>query len=352
MSSLDLSPRERVLNAVNRKDPCLVPKEAHFTPAIQQEFELRSGQSDPADFFNMEIRAVGIGGLPKADFSAYHQALPEGTTIDDYGIAQAPGEFYHFFRFHHPLLRIETVAQLNDYPWPDMRQSSYCGLEGEVKSIQDRGYFVKAFSGHIFETAWEMTGFEHFFEWAAVNPEPLHYVLDRITDNNVFSAQKIAEAGVDMLQVGDDVAMQDRMLMSPGMWRELIKPRLARVIRAARDINPEIPVWYHSDGAISPIIDDLIEVGVTVLNPVQPECVDMKWVKNKYGDRLAFWGTIGTQTVMPFGTPEDVKRTVKEMIDLFAPGLVIAPTHVLEPDVPWDNITALFKAVEEYGRLS
>ncbi len=197
-----------------------------------------------------------------------------------------------------------------------------------------------------------MTGFEHFFEWAAVNPEPLHYVLDRITDNNVFSAQKIAEAGVDMLQVGDDVAMQDRMLMSPGMWRELIKPRLARVIRAARDINPEIPVWYHSDGAISPIIDDLIEVGVTVLNPVQPECVDMKWVKNKYGDRLAFWGTIGTQTVMPFGTPEDVKRTVKEMIDLFAPGLVIAPTHVLEPDVPWDNITALFKAVEEYGRLS
>lgn len=90
---------------------------------------------------------------------------------------------------------------------------------------------------------------------------------------------------------------------------------------------------------------------MTVLNPVQPECLDMDWVKREFGDRLTFWGTIGTQTGMPFGKPEDVKRAVKEMIDRFAPGLVLAPTHVIEPDVPWENILAFFEAVEEYGRL-
>jgi uroporphyrinogen decarboxylase len=98
------------------------------------------------------------------------------------------------------------------------------------------------------------------------------------------------------------------------------------------------------------IVDDLIEIGVTVLNPVQPECMDVVEVKRRWGDKLAFWGTIGTQSVMPFGTPEDVKREVKRMIELFATGLVIAPTHVLEPDVPWENIVAFFEAVEEFGQ--
>ncbi len=102
---------------------------------------------------------------------------------------------------------------------------------------------------------------------------------------------------------------------------------------------------------MEPIIEDLIEIGLTVLNPVQPECMDVYEIKRKYGDRLAFWGTIGTQTVMPFGTPDDVRQKVKEMIDLFAPGLIIAPTHVIEPDVPWENLIAFKEAVEEYGRL-
>ncbi len=110
-----------------------------------------------------------------------------------------------------------------------------------------------------------------------------------------------------------------------------------------------MPVWYHSDGNISDIIDDLIEVGVTVLNPVQPECLDLKWVKDRYADKLAFWGTIGTQSTMPWGTPDDVRNTVKDMIELFGPGLLLAPTHVLEPEVPWENVLAFFDGIEKYG---
>ena len=187
---------------------------------------------------------------------------------------------------------------------------------------------MDGFAGHIFELAWQILGFEKFFEDMVLNPALVERVLDRITEDNAFRARRFAEAGVDMLRVGDDVGMQDRLMMKPAEWRRFLKPRLARVIAAARAVRPEIPVWYHSDGKIVDIIDDLIEVGVTVLNPVQPECLDLRWLKERYGDRLAFWGTIGTQTVMPFGTPADVRQTVREMIDLFWPGIVIALTHV------------------------
>ena len=243
------------------------------------------------------------------------------------------------------------MQDIERYPWPDMTPDyRHAELEEQVVRLHDRGYFVSGFSGHIFETAWQIIGFEKMFEDMALNPALVEAVLEPITINNCFRARRFAEAGVDMLRTGDDVGMEDRLMMAPDMWRAFLKPRLAREIAAAREVNPDIPVWYHSDGDVSLIIEDLIEAGVTVLNPVQPECLDVYDIKRRYGDRMAFWGTIGTQTVMPFGKPEDVRQEIKKMIDLFAPGLVLAPTHVLEPDVPWENIMAFFEAIDEYGR--
>ena len=141
-------------------------------------------------------------------------------------------------------------------------------------------------------------------------------------------------------------------MMSPATWREWLKPRWRKVIKAAKDVNPAVLAFYHSDGDVRPVIEDLIEIGFDILNPVQPECMDPAALKRAYGDRLAFWGTIGTQTTMPFGTPDEVRATVKERIETVGVGggLLIAPTHVLEPEVPWENIVALFEAVDEYGR--
>ena len=152
-----------------------------------------------------------------------------------------------------------------------------------------------------------------------------------------------------MLRIGDDVGTQIAMLMSPRMYRDWFKPRHAAVICAAREIAPDLPVSYHSDGNCWQIIPDLIEIGVTVLNPVQPECLAVAEVKRRFGDRLAFWGGIGTQTTMPFSTPGEVYRTVRETIDTLGPlGYFPCPTHVLEPEVPWENIEAYVSAVKEY----
>ena len=123
------------------------------------------------------------------------------------------------------------------------------------------------------------------------------------------------------------------------------------MIQAARQIKPDLLVQYHSDGKINDLIPDLIEVGVDILNPVQPECVDHHWVKEQYGDRLAFDAGLGVQSVLPFGTPQDVRNHVREVIRDFrgGGGLIIGPSHVIERDTPLENILAMLEAIDEYG---
>ncbi|MCL6488309.1 MAG: hypothetical protein K6T76_05155, partial [Alicyclobacillus mali] len=110
------------------------------------------------------------------------------------------------------------------------------------------------------------------------------------------------------------------LLMSPQVLRETLLPRLGRIIAAAREQNPEILIFFHTDGFVEPIIDDLIEIGVDVLNPIQPECMDIAALKDKYGDRLSFWGGVGIQTTMPFGTPAEVKEVVRQTIETVGAG--------------------------------
>jgi uroporphyrinogen decarboxylase len=135
------------------------------------------------------------------------------------------------------------------------------------------------------------------------------------------------------------------------MYRRWFKEPLRRVVDAAKKANPDVLVFMHSDGDIAELIPDLIEVGIDILNPLQPECMDVNHIKSEYGGDLAFWGGVGTQTTMPFGTPEDVRECVRDRIEVIGAGggFLIAPTHLVEPEVPWENIIAFADAVEEFG---
>ena len=139
--------------------------------------------------------------------------------------------------------------------------------------------------------------------------------------------------------------------MSLDVYKKWILPRLKHVIEAARAINPDIVIIYHSCGYVEPFIPLWIEAGIDVLNPIQSECMDFEKIHAAYGDQISFHGTVGTQTVMPFGTPEEVKAYVKRNLDIAGKkgGLMIAPTHLLEPEVPWENIMAYIEACREYG---
>jgi len=331
-----------------------------FTPPMMDEFRRRTGAADPAEYFDFEVRTVALAPSDQqVDFSSYLGDLPPGAWVNEWGIGHVPGSLYHFHDYVHPLRKISTVEELQAYPFPDVTaEDRYSHMADEVAAWHRRGYAVQAEiphpSGTLFECAWLLRGLENLLIDFTVNPDLAAALLDHLTASGVGSAVRLAQSGIDILLTGDDVGTQRGMMMSPSLWRRWLKPRLADIIAAAREIKPDLLVFYHSDGNIEPIIPELIEIGVDILNPVQPECMDPARLKREYGSDLAFWGTIGTQTTMPFGTPEEVRATVRERIETVGRGggLLLAPTHVIEPDVPWENVVAFFEAVEEYGRYT
>jgi uroporphyrinogen decarboxylase len=245
------------------------------------------------------------------------------------------------------------AGDLRAFPFPDpMEPSNHAELDQWVAAIHEDGFAAAGFMQQtLFELAWEMRGMEKLLLDLVTNRPLVDYLLDRITEIRSKMAARYARAGVDLIRLGDDFGTQHSLMMSPQTFREMFKPRLKAIIDAARGENPDVLIFFHSDGSIMPLIGDFIEMGVDVLNPVQPECVDLAVVTREYGDRLSFWGGIGIQRTMPFGTPADVKEAAKRVIHVLGEGggLVIAPTHALQPDVPWENVVALFEAVDEFG---
>jgi len=350
-----MSPRERVLTTLRRGRPDRVPKDLDFTEPKYEEFTQRTGSQRPEEYFRLEPRGVGIAPTKqKHDFSDYFADVERLDDVDEWGVGYISAHFHHFWRHVHPLRNVTTPREVAAYPWPDvLAPYRWEKVPETVARWHDQGYPVCAGPpSQLYEQAWYLRGQEQFLLDFYDNPDVATAILDTINHVLIEGSRRLAAAGVDVLRLGDDVGWQRAMIMSPDCWRKWLKPRLADVISVARRIKPDILIFFHTDGNVEPIIPDLIDVGLDILNPVQPECMDPVEIKRKYGDQLAFWGTIGTQTTMPFGTPEEVRRVVKERIDMVGPeGLLLAPTHVLEPEVPWENVVAFVEAVEEYGVL-
>ena len=306
--------------------------------------------------------SVAWGGLrqagpEKSEYLRYYPGgLRPGTNITGWGVAHEPGSSEasrHFTRMRHPLAGDITMDDLRAYPFPKLVPDDGEDRARQVAQVKARGLAAYGqMSCTVWETAWYMRGMEDLLVDMAEGDEKAAFILDAVTENSIAQAAAFAKADVDVIHLGDDIGMQRAPMMGLAMYREWLKPRLAKVLRAAKEIKPELLISYHSCGYVEPFIEDLIEVGVDILNPVQPECMPFAEIHAQYGDRLSFNGTLGTQSTMPFGTPEDVRRVVHENLDIAGArgGLFVCPTHVVEPEVPWENIMAYFEACEEYRR--
>jgi uroporphyrinogen decarboxylase len=348
--------RERVLTALRRERPDRVPAVLYdeiigYVPRIAGMFEQKCGGRTPRDYFGFDITSASIAPpREKTDFTSFLRA-DEETTVDEWGVGWKSGSELHYRRILHPLENADG-QRLRSFPFPDLDAPyRYDGLADRVRALQDQGLAVACFPGSIFETAWYMRGMEQLFLDMAMERADADFLLDSITRIVAGSARHLAAAGIDLLILGDDIAGQTGLLMSLPMWREFLMPRLVRVIRAAKEVKPDILIFYHSDGKVWDAIPGLIEAGVEVLNPVQPECMDPARVKREFGDRLSFFGSISVQKTMPFGTPDNVHAEVKLRMETIGKGggLLLAPAHVLQPDTPWENVVAFFHAVEEFG---
>lgn len=347
-------------DTVAHRTPRRIPFYASFIKSLQESLRRELGLAPGVNLrehFGM-LNPVYVGPTPPAgrqppDFSRYFAGVPRqpGDFINGLGVLETPGGFHHFTHYTSPLRDAAGMADLEAFPYPSAAGFSEAGMKAAVDAAHARGLVAITWVGHMYEDAWQIRGYEPFLMDMYEKPEWCEYILDRVTERNMVMACAAARAGVDYITTGDDVANQRDMMFSVEQWRHFMKPRWARVYAAARAIKPDLGIWYHSDGNIEKIIPELIEIGVTILNPVQPECMDPVEIKRRYGKHLTLDGVIGTQTVMPFGTPADVRKTVRDAMQQLGEdgGLIVSPTHVLEPEVPIRNILAFVDAAREFG---
>ena len=278
------------------------------------------------------LRWVESLGFCRIDWQA-------GVVYDRWGIGldmHSPGYCVR----HHPL-KGKGAEGLKSYKVPDPTTPEIM-IEARQEVTKHSGEHLVVCPGHngIFERAWQVMGFEEFMMGMSLYPGLIEKFLDDIADFKVEMARKVVAAGFKCRHTGDDFGTQSGLMMSLATWRRFFRPRWQRVWRVYKDAG--LPVIHHSCGNVTALIPDMIDMGMDVLEPVQP-VMDLAYLKRQFGRQITFWGGIDTQHVLPYGTPEDVRRHTAEVIRTLGRGggLIIAPSQEIMPDVPVENILAL-----------
>jgi len=359
--------RDRVITAINHKKPDRCPMQISFTPEFAERLREdlhfngkivhnphgggNTYELERAIDEDMILTSVGWANSYYAD-STYQ--THGGTYTDEWGIKWKLSEYetkfgkgYYTEIIDHPLSDDKAI-EIYKPPDPD-RPWLYEETKRVVKEFKDEYYIVGVAVTTIFETAWALRGLEKILMDFVLNPDYAEKLLDIPFNYHLTAAKRLAEIGVDMIWIGDDMGSQNSMLISPDTWRKFFKPRMAEFISTIKDINPDIKIAYHSDGRIYPIINELIEIGLDVLNPIQPGSMDPAKLKEEYGDKLCFWGTIDEQYTLPFSTPYEVKDEVLERLKTIGKngGLIIGPTHNVQLDTPLENFWAMVNTIKD-----
>ena len=324
--------------------------------------ELGTAALDEAALVRLRGDARGILDRFPADVYRRNRARdPHAPFVDDWGTGQveiAPGSW---FPGVHPMKDASTIDAIDRYPWPDMGDPSRVAhVRAEAERLRDENeYAVIGAPWLLFplERAFAMQGMDTCLMHMALSPDFARALLTKIADLcKRLMGHFLRECGdlVDIIKIGDDLGSQDRLLMSPAMYRQVLKPIHADYIAFIRE-RTKARVFFHTDGDVFDLVDDFIEIGVDILNPVQTSAGRMSnlpELKRRYGSRLTFCGAIDTHRVLPSGTPGEVRREVHRVLDIMAPGggYLVASVHTILDDVPPENIVAMVDAVEDYRR--
>jgi uroporphyrinogen decarboxylase len=313
-----------------------LPTQINYTAAMGQELS-RHFQVGLA-----ELPARLNNHLIRLDLTYPKRLSPDGKVRFDWWGAGFSTEEEGYFPSVSPLA---DSKDLDHFPWPDPLTPGLLDQAAATIAVGGDHFIIPNFGFCLFERAWSLRGFETFLMDTALDPGFAGELLDRIVEIQLALIRRFIDLGVDGGYFGDDYGGQKNLLFSPRSWRRLIKPRLARLF--APFVEAGLPVILHSDGQIAAILPDLVEIGLTALNPVQPEVIDHTWLRQTFGRQLAYYGGVSTQTVLPHGTPDQVRAAVSACVDTLAPegtGLVVAPSHRLMTDIPMENVEALLAA--------
>ena len=290
--------------------------------------------------------------------------LSETEYVDDWGVkfraAKQGDRLLYYDMVQHPLRELDSPDEVESYSWPSPSYPGRVeGLEEKAKKIKaETDYALVGHPGDtsLFERSWYMRGMDRFFMDLLKNRDIAEAIIDRVYRIRKIQMKEYLDAVgpyLDVVSVGDDLGMQSSPLISPDTYREVIKPYHRKYFKFIKNLTGA-KLHMHSCGAIRPLLEDLIEVGVDVINPVQVSATGMEpaELREEFGGRLAFWGGIDTQRLLPTGSAEEVKAGVRDTIDAFRGldgGYVLCAVHDIQADVPPENVVAMFEAGRHYG---
>lgn len=351
-----MSGRERILAALDGREPDRIPLALSF-------YHVDGATLAPPGAWRDDLVDIGFVAFPISaeEEELRRRAMPYAGNSRIGSPSQAAR--YARWGYHpempddaNPLELATTLSDLERFPFPEVSGPRVVDeLAGQVHELHARGLAAGGntphLGGELFEAAWRLRGLENFLIDLVTRREMAHFLLDRLAELALRNATTLALAGVDVLALDDDVGMPGTMMIGPATWREFFRPRLAAIIEAARAAKPDIRVIYHSDGHFEPILDDLVDIGVAGINPLQPEHMDAVRIRRRFGPRLALWGTVGRQTMFAFENPRQIRDEVRTRIEtLGRAGLVLSPAYDIdEPDVPWANVAAFLEAGAAFG---
>ena len=350
--------RERVQIALDHQEPDRCPFFTGYTPEFGSRLraDLESkGVISPGDFspyvleqaiqVDMLLTFVGWANCYYQEGETYTDEWGIGWRSVEHSTAYGKGRYTEPVR--HPLA--EDAAVQSYVPPDPHRPELYQAAQKTIQEFKGEYWIVGATVCTVFEAAWALRGLENTLKDFVRNRDLLKELFQIPYEYHLAAAKKLVELGADMIWIGDDVGAQEQMLISPADWRTFLKPLMASFIKELKDINPNLKVAYHSDGNIYPIIPELIEIGLDVLNPLQPASMNPARLKKEFGDQLSFWGSLDIQKTLPFGTPADVKSEVNERLRTVGKGggLILGPSHYLQVDTPMENFWSMVNGIQE-----
>jgi uroporphyrinogen decarboxylase len=291
---------------------------------------------------------IVVGGTVPAGYEVAR--LRDDVTLNEFGMEMQPTPLYVEV-VKCPLKEAATVEDVAAYAFPDAyAPGRFVAAKRDIERF-GRDYFVIGdVELSVFELAWHLTGMQEYMMALAMEEPWIEALNDRVEAWTLGLATQLAQLGVDAIWFGEDLGSQTSTLISPDMWRERFKPRYARMIAALRKIKPSIIIIMHSDGAVAPLIDDFIEMGIEVYNPVQPKVAgsDPTELVEKYGGRISFFGGIDQQELLPSGDLEALKAEIRRRAGILGAkgGYLMAPAHIIQSDTAPETVLAMIAAVK------
>jgi uroporphyrinogen decarboxylase len=323
-----------------------------YNRAVYEDVTYRISANDLRTAMGSDCVVVGAG-LP-AGYD--HPKTADGNIVNEFGMVMKPGILYYDV-VGMPFSGSTTVEEVRRFPYPDPKaEGRYVDARRDIARFKDEYFIVGDLELTLFEMAWHMTGMEKFMVDMSAGEEYIGALLDKVLEYSVGVGRELVALGVDGVWTGDDFGAQNGMLISPRTWRRIFKPRMAELWQEIKRANPDVMIMYHSDGAVAPILDDLIEIGLQVFNPVQPNVPghDPEELKTRFGDRLSFWGAIDQQQLLPFGAPEEIEAEVKAKISVLGRGggYMCSPAHIVQADTSAANVEAMIAAIHKHGQYA